>query len=254
VSAPDGSVPNGSVPNGSVPNGSDADAGGATAGDGSNRARAGARVALVALTAGTGSLDVTAFLRLGGVFASVMTSNLVFIGFAVVKTEAAFGARCAVAILSYFVGVGLGSAVAPPSGRDNRLGTRPLSLLLTGELAVLVAYTIWWMAVDARPIGWTRLGLLGVIALAMGGQSAAARQLGNPDVGTTYLTGTVTSLASSLAGRRRPDPESVVVLAAVIAGAAAGAGLLEAAPITVPLLALAGVGTTVALSWRLARR
>jgi uncharacterized membrane protein YoaK (UPF0700 family) len=254
VSAPDGSVPNGSVPNGSVPNGSDADAGGATAGDGSNRARASARVALVALTAGTGSLDVTAFLRLGGVFASVMTSNLVFIGFAVVKTEAAFGARCAVAILSYFVGVGLGSAVAPPSGRDNRLGTRPLSLLLTGELAVLVAYTIWWMAVDARPIGWTRLGLLGVIALAMGGQSAAARQLGNPDVGTTYLTGTVTSLASSLAGRRRPDPESVVVLAAVIAGAAAGAGLLEAAPITVPLLALAGVGTTVALSWRLARR
>jgi len=45
-----------------------------------------------------------------------MTSNLVFIGVAVVKTEAAFGARCAVAILSYFVGVGLGSAIAPPSG------------------------------------------------------------------------------------------------------------------------------------------
>ena len=232
MSAPDGSVPNRS----------------------NDRARAGARVALVALTAGTGSLDVTAFLRLGGVFASVMTSNLVFIGFAVVKTEAAFGARCAVAILSYFVGVGLGSAVAPPSGRENRLGARPLSLLLTGELAVLVGFTIWWMAVDARPVGWTRLVLLGAIALAMGGQSAAARQLGNPDVGTTYLTGTVTSLASSLARRRRPDAESVAVLVALIAGAAAGAGLLEAAPITVPLLALAGVGTTVALSWRLARR
>ena len=58
---------------------------------------------------------MTAFFRLGGVFASVMTSNLVFVGVAVVKTEAAFGARCAVAILSYFVGVGLGSAIAPPS-------------------------------------------------------------------------------------------------------------------------------------------
>jgi uncharacterized membrane protein YoaK (UPF0700 family) len=240
VSAPDGSVPDGSVPDGSDAKGSDRN----------DRARAGARVALVALTAGTGSLDVTAFLRLGGVFASVMTSNLVFIGVAAVKTEAAFGARCAVAILSYFVGVGLGSSIAPPSGRDNRLGTRPLSLLLTGELALLVGYTIWWMAVDARPVGWTRLVLLGAIALAMGGQSAAARQLGNPDVGTTYLTGTLTSLVSSLAGRRRPDAESVAVLVAVIAGAAAGAGLLEAAPITVPLLALAGVGTTVALSWR----
>jgi uncharacterized membrane protein YoaK (UPF0700 family) len=243
VSAPDGSVPEGSVPEGGVPEGSDSRGG----------ARAAARVALVALTAGTGSLDVTAFLRLGGVFASVMTSNLVFIGVAAVKTEAAFGARCAVAILSYFVGVGIGSAVAPPSGHENRLGTRPLSLLLTGELAVLVAYTIWWIAVDARPAGWTRLVLLGAIALAMGGQSAAARQLGNPHVGTTYLTGTVTSVASSLAGRRRPDAESVAVLVAVIAGAAGGAGLLDAAPITVPLLALAGVGTTVVLSWRIGR-
>jgi uncharacterized membrane protein YoaK (UPF0700 family) len=249
VSAPDGSVPNGSVPEAGDAKGSDA-----KGSDCNDRARAHARMALVALTAGTASLDVTAFLRLGGVFASVMTSNLVFVGIAVVKTEAAFGVRCAVAILSYIVGVGVGSAIAPPSGRENRLGTRPLSLLLTAELAVLVAYTIWWMTVDARPVGWARLALLGVIALSMGSQSAAARQLGSPHVGTTYLTGTLTSLVSSMAGRRRPDPESVAVLIALIAGAAAGAGLLEAAPITVPLLALAGVGSTVALSWRLARR
>ncbi len=142
--------------------------------------RASARVALIALTASTASLDVTAFLRLGGVFASVMTSNLVFVGIAVVKTEAAFGTRCAVAILSYIVGVGIGSAIAPPSGDENRLGTRPLSLLLTGELAILVGYTIWWMVVDGHPRGWTQLVLLGVIACSMGGQSAAARQLGNP--------------------------------------------------------------------------
>ena len=62
----------------------------------------------------TTSLDVTAFFRLGGVFASVMTSNLVFVGVAVVKTEAAFGVRCAVAILSYIVGVGLASAIVWP--------------------------------------------------------------------------------------------------------------------------------------------
>jgi uncharacterized membrane protein YoaK (UPF0700 family) len=216
--------------------------------------RAHARLALVALTAGTASLDVTAFFRLGGVFASVMTSNLVFVSVAVVKTEAAFGARCAVAIGSYVAGVALGSAIAPPSGHENRLGTRPLSLLLTGELAVLVAFTIWWMALDANPVGWARLALLGVIALAMGGQSAAARQLGNPNAGTTYLTGTLTSLVSSLAGGRRPDAEAIAVLLALLAGAAAGAGLLDAAPVTVPLLSLAGAGATAALSWRLTRR
>jgi uncharacterized membrane protein YoaK (UPF0700 family) len=269
VSAPDGSVPDGGVDDGSDsnasnPDGSDHDRSepdDSEPDDGEpddsarkdsarkDSARAHARVALVALTAGTASLDVTAFFRLGGVFASVMTSNLVFVGVAVVKTEAAFGARCAVAILSYIVGVGLGSVIAPPSGHESRLGTRPLSLLLTGELALLVAYTIWWMALDASPAGWTRLALLGLIALAMGSQSAATRQLGNPNAGTTYLTGTLTSVVSSLAGRRRPDAESVAVLIALLVGAGAGAALLDAAPITVPLLALVGVGTTVALSW-----
>jgi uncharacterized membrane protein YoaK (UPF0700 family) len=216
--------------------------------------RASARVALIALTASTASLDVTAFLRLGGVFASVMTSNLVFVGIAVVKTEAAFGTRCAVAILSYVAGVGVGSAIAPPSGQENRLGTRSLSLLLTGELAILVGYTIWWMVAGGHPQGWTQLVLLGVIACAMGGQSAAARQLGNPNASTTYLTGTLTSLVSSVAARQRPDPEAVAVILALVAGAAAGVGLLEAAPITVPLLALAGVGSTVVLSWRIRSR
>lgn len=209
-----------------------------------------ARVALIALTASTASLDVTAFLRLGGVFASVMTSNLVFVGIAAVKAEGAFGARCAVAILSYVAGVGVGSAVAKPSGHQNRLGTRPLSLLLTGELAILVGYAVWWIALAGHPKGWPQLVLLGLVACAMGAQSAAARQLGNPNASTTYLTGTLTSLVSSLAARQRPDPEAVAVILALIAGAAAGVGLLDAAPVTVPLLALVGVGTAVTLSWR----
>jgi uncharacterized membrane protein YoaK (UPF0700 family) len=236
-----------SAPEGSVPEGESAEATNVL----ERAARAPARVVLVALTMATASLDVTAFLRLGGVFASVMTSNLIFVSVAVVKTEAAFGRRCAVAILSYIVGVAFGSAIAPPSGSENRLGTRPLSLLLTAELAVVAAYAAWWMAVDGRPAGWAQLVLLGLLALAMGGQSAAARQLGNPNAGTTYMTGTLTSLVSSLAGRHRPDPEAVAVLIALLVGAGAGAALLDAAPVTVPLLALAGVGAAAALSWHL---
>jgi uncharacterized membrane protein YoaK (UPF0700 family) len=216
--------------------------------------RATARVALIALTASTASLDVTAFLRLGGVFASVMTSNLIFVSVAIVKTEAAFGTRCAVAILSYIVGVAIGSAIAQPSGHENRLGTRPLSLLLTGELAIIVGYTTWWMVVGGHPKGWTQIVLLGIVACAMGGQSAAARQLGNPGASTTYLTGTLTSLVSSLVGRDRPDPEAVAGILALLVGAAAGVGLFEVAPITVPLLALVGVGTTATLSWRIESR
>jgi hypothetical protein len=45
--------------------------------------------------------------------------------------------------------------------------------LLTGELAILVGYTIWWMIIGGHPEGWTQVVLLGVIACSMGAQSAA---------------------------------------------------------------------------------
>ncbi len=110
------------------------------------------------------------------------------------------------------------------------------------------------MIIGGHPKGWTQVVLLGVIACSMGAQSAAARQLGNPNASTTYLTGTLTSLVSSLAARQRPDPDAVAVILALLAGAAAGVGLIEVAPLTVPLLALAGVGTAAALSWRIGSR
>ncbi len=70
------------------------------------------KLAVAFLTLASGSLDVTAFMRLGGVFASVMTSNLVFVGIAAVKTEVSLAKHCAVALVSYIVGVGIGTAVA----------------------------------------------------------------------------------------------------------------------------------------------
>jgi uncharacterized membrane protein YoaK (UPF0700 family) len=67
---------------------------------------------VAALTLASGSLDVTAFMRLGGVFASVMRSNLVFVGIAAVKAEGALGKDCAVALVRYIAGVGIATAVA----------------------------------------------------------------------------------------------------------------------------------------------
>jgi uncharacterized membrane protein YoaK (UPF0700 family) len=206
------------------------------------------RLALAALSLATGSLDVTAFLRLGGVFASVMTSNLLFVGIAAVKAEGSLAKRCAVVLISYIVGVGIGSRVAQPSGQVSRLGTRRLDLLLGGELALLLIYACLWMAAGAHPKGWDQMVLLAAIAIAMGAQTAAARQLGDPEASTTYLTGTLSGVVSSLAGRHRPDLGAMVALVALFLGAAAGAGLIEVVPMAVPFLAVAAVGATVALS------
>jgi uncharacterized membrane protein YoaK (UPF0700 family) len=208
---------------------------------------------LVALTVATASLDVTSFLRLGSVFASVMTSNLIFVSIAAVKANATLAKQCGVAIAGYVLGVALGSAVAPPSGRENRLGTRRLNLLLTGEAVLVLGYAAWWMAEDAQPKGATQLVLLAAVTIAMGAQGAAARQLGDPNAGTTYMTGTLTGLVSSLVGRRHPDTAAVLGILALLAGAGASAGLIALAPVAVPLLAVAGIGLAAAVSWRYGR-
>jgi uncharacterized membrane protein YoaK (UPF0700 family) len=207
------------------------------------------KVALVALTIASGSLDVSAFLRLGGVFASIMTSNLIFVSLAVVKAEATLGQHCATALLSYVAGVGAGSALARPSGRESRLGSRRLSILLTAEAVLLAVYAVWWVAAGARPEGWQQLTLLGVVTFAMGLQSAAARQLGDPDAGTTYLTGALTSMVASTITGRRPDPGAAFALFGILAGAAAGVGLLQTVPDLTPILGVAGVAFTAGLSW-----
>jgi uncharacterized membrane protein YoaK (UPF0700 family) len=138
------------------------------------------KVALAALTVASGSLDVSAFLRLGGVFASIMTSNLIFVSLAAVKADATLGRHCATALVSYVAGVGAGSALARPSGGESRLGTRHLSALLTAEAVLLGIYAAWWVAVGAHPAGWQQMTLLGAVTFAMGLQGAATRELGDP--------------------------------------------------------------------------
>lgn len=207
------------------------------------------KVALAALTIASSSLDVTVFLRLGGLFASVMTSNLIFVSLAVVKAERALGVHCAVALVCYVGGVGAGSWFARPSGRESRLGTFRLSALLTAEAALLAGYAAWWIIDGAHPVGWQQLTLLGAVTFAMGLQGAAFRQLGDPEAGTTYMTGALTGMVSSVVTGRRPDAGAMVALAGILVGAAAGAGLLEGAPDLTPFLAVAGVGCTAAMSW-----
>ena len=212
-------------------------------------ARQDVKLALVALTIASSSLDVTAFLRLGGLFASVMTSNLIFVSLAVVKAERALAVHCAVALLCYIAGVATGTPFGRPSGHESRLGTTRLSLLLTAEAALLTAYAAWWITDGAHPTGWQQLTLLGAVTSAMGMQSAAARQLGAPEAGTTYLTGSLTGMVATITTGRRPDAGALLAIAGILAGAAAATALLETAPDLTPLLAVAGVAFTAAMSW-----
>ena len=88
-----------------------------------------------------------------------------------------------------------------------------------------------------------RLTLIGLLALAMGGQNAVVRRLAVPDLTTTVLTLTVTGLVADT------TPSSVRVrrlisVLAMLAGALAGGVLLRwvglAAPLWVAAVLLVG--------------
>jgi uncharacterized membrane protein YoaK (UPF0700 family) len=213
-------------------------------------ARTDSTLVLPMLTVAGGCLDVTAFTHLGGAFASVMTSNLVFIAVAAATTDATLAAHSAAALAGFVVGVAAGSALVPPSGTQDRLGTRPLSVLLALECVLLAGVAAGWIGLGARPAGWQQVVLLAVAALAMGLQSAAARALGNPRAGTTYLTGTLTGIVSAIATGRRPDAVAVLCLCGLLVGAGIAAALLEGAPDATAVPPAVALVCVFALSWR----
>src|SRR6202045_572321 len=63
----------------------------------------------ITLTFGSGAMDVASFTKLGGVFASVMTGNIVLWGLAAARGSVSLASHTAVAIAGYIAGVAGGT-------------------------------------------------------------------------------------------------------------------------------------------------
>ena len=216
----------------------------------------------IALTFGSGATDVASFTRLGGVFTSVMTGNIVLGGLAVAQRSLSLASHAAVSIAGYIAGVAGGTWVAhgfkrasPAKLADDEGRARVLpahvNWTLFAELILLAVVTVGWEITGARPAGWAQYCLLAVTAAAMGMQASAVQEVGLTNVSTTFLTGTLTALVSSLVS---PDKETSYGLRrfGVLIGLAVGAslcGLLVAtAADAVPALPLAALVTTLVLA------
>jgi uncharacterized membrane protein YoaK (UPF0700 family) len=238
-------------------------------------------VLAVVLTVGTGATDVASFTRLGEVFASVMTGNLVLLGFAAERLSGALAVHALVAFAGYVLGVAIGSrlttartaggataaagragggtaaagtAAAGTAGTD-RGGEWHRAVLagLLVELALLAAFAVGWELAGAAPGGAGQLALLAAATAAMGTQSVAARHLGGPaggPVSTTYLTGTLTGAVAALVTpgqRARVQTRELSLLAALAAGAAGGGLLLATAPAWLPAIPLASLVAVISV-------
>jgi uncharacterized membrane protein YoaK (UPF0700 family) len=223
----------------------------------------------IALTFGSGATDVGAFTRLGGVFTSVMTGNIVFFGLAAAGHSVSLATHTTVAIAGYVAGVAVAAWVlhgakvrseraAPAGVPSDRARVLPgyVSWALFAELVLLAGAAIGWEVTGARPLGWVQFVLLAVTAAAMGMQSAAVNEMGFSNFSTTFLTGTLTWLVSS-AARPGGDPSGglrrLSALIALAVGAALSGLLVANAARVVPVLALAAMVVAVVLS-RLAVR
>ena len=221
----------------------------------------------IALTFGSGATDVASFTRLGGVFTSVMTGNIVLGGLAVAQRSLSLASHTAVSIAGYIVGVAGGTwiahgfktagpskaSTAKPADDQGRASVLPahVNWTLFAELILLAGLTVGWEITGARPAGWAQYGLLAVTAAAMGMQASAVREMGLTEVSTTFLTGTLTALVSSLVSPGQDTPHGARRFGVLI-GLAVGAGLcgllLATAADGVPALPLAALIATLVLA------
>jgi uncharacterized membrane protein YoaK (UPF0700 family) len=295
-------------------------------------------VIAVALTFTSGAMNVASFTRLGSVFTSVMTGNIVLWGLAAARGSLTLASHTAVAIVGYVAGVAAGSRIAVGSGAagsrgaegrdregqdergqdergqdgkgqdgggqgedrkgedrkgedrkgedrkgedrkgedrkgedrkgEDRKGedrdTRAtqgrgvawparVTMALLAELVLLGGFAAGWEVTGARPGGWVQFFLLALAAAGMGVQSSTVKNMGLTEVSTTYLTGTLTGLVSSLAspGSATQDRwRRLGLLLGLVAGASLTGLLVATAPDGVPALPLAALITAVVLAWR----
>ena len=229
----------------------------------------------IALTFGSGAADVASFTRLGGVFTSVMTGNIVLWGLAAARGSLSLASHTAVSIAGYIAGVATGAWIAHGTkvapavkgtvadadaalARADGQGALPGSVLwvLLAQLTLLAGFTVGWEVTGASPAGWAQFGLLATLAAAMGMQSSAVNNMGLTEVSTTYLTGTLTGLVSSLASpgqSTRHGLRRFGVLIGLVAGASLCGLFVATAADGVPALPLAAVITTIVAATRLRR-
>ncbi len=165
------------------------------------------RSGMFALTAICGLIDAACFLALGGVFAELMTGNLLLLAFSL-GTQT-FVAANVVAYMGAILPFCLGAFSAGLLTN----GKHPLRARMTGypvEFIAVLAATVLTVVLDPVPTGplgveppvggdspaWQRLLIVALLAFAMGIHNALMRKHGMPDVATNVMTLTLAGFVS----------------------------------------------------------
>ena len=201
---------------------------------------------MLVLTVLTGVVDAVSILSLGRVFVANMTGNVVFIGFALAGASGFSLSASLSALGGFLVGAGLGGVAV------DRLGAhrgRLVTAVVGGELVLLLVALLAAALAGAHLGEGSKDSIAALLALAMGAQNAAVRQLKVFDLTTTVLTMTLSGIAADI---RQVDRFAVVrrmlAVGAMLAGAVLGA-LLVLDVSNVAALGLAAALLAVVVVW-----
>jgi uncharacterized membrane protein YoaK (UPF0700 family) len=171
-------------------------------------------------------VDAVCFLKLGHVFAEMMTGNFLLLAFSVaMDTPFSGGQRYLPAIAAFTVGALLGGRVlrGPDKLRERRSG-------FAIEWLVLLGATVYAGIGDPTDQNLAGAILVAALALAMGLQNAMIRVHGVPDLATNVMTLTFTGLIADSAmagGDNRNWRRRALSIGLFCASAAVGAWLLQ---------------------------
>ncbi|MGV9239305.1 DUF1275 family protein [Streptomyces nigra] len=200
-------------------------------------------VMVVLLSFATGAADAFAFSELGGVFTANMTGSVILSGLTGRPGYGALIAGAGTALGAFLIGVYLASSATPK--RPGASWRRIRSVLLAVVALDLVVVVL--RSVHSTPGTTLRLLMLATAAGAMGAQTATAkRSVHGAGVTTTYVTGTLTSLAQDAAdGSRRYAGVRVAVVVTLVLGAMTASGAMAIDARLGPVVA--AVSTAVAI-------
>ena len=194
---------------------------------------------MLALTVLTGVVDAVSILSLGRVFVANMTGNVAFVGFALGGASGFSLAASLTALVGFLLGAAAGGAI---TGRLLVHRGHVVAVIAGGELVLLLIALVAFAVTGSHPGAAARDGIAAPLALAMGAQNAAVRQLKVFDLTTTVLTMTLTGIAADLHQRDRfAIARRSLAVIAMLGGAAAGAVLV----LQVSDVAALGVATSL---------
>lgn len=152
------------------------------------------RKRLVLLLAGAaGCLDAVGYLMLG-LFTANMTGNTILLGLSIGREAWADALHNVAALAAFVVGAGAGTIFTRGRGRiAHGLGLE--AVVLAAAVGVWGLFGAPRGRVAEPAVYW----LIALLSAAMGVQSATVRRVGEQRIATTYVTGTLTTIATDTA-------------------------------------------------------